>query len=68
MELYVYGYSNGIRTSKKLEKTTYTNVEIMLLIQKLHPDFKMIDELDKNKLQEKLLKVKKQARRIEPIA
>lgn len=42
LKLYIYGYSNGIRTSRKLEKATYVNVEVMWLIQKLHPDHKTI--------------------------
>lgn len=54
LKLYLYGYSNGIRTSRKLEKATYTNVEVMWLIQKLHPDFKTIADFRKeNKLQMK---------------
>ncbi|NLL67706.1 MAG: transposase [Clostridiaceae bacterium] len=54
MKLYLYGYGNGIRTSRKLEKAIYTNVEIMWLIQKLHPDFKTIADFRRqNKLQMK---------------
>ena len=54
LKLYLYGYSNGIRTSRKLEKATYTNVEVMWLIKKLHPDFKTIADFRKeNKLQMK---------------
>lgn len=52
LKLYIYGYINGIRTSRKLERATYVNVEIMWLIRKLHPDFKTIADFRKeNKTQ-----------------
>lgn len=55
-KLYLYGYMNGIRTSRKLERATYTNVEVMWLIKKLHPDFKTIADFRKqNKPQIKQL-------------
>lgn len=48
LRLYVYGYLNGIRTSRKLEKETYRNLEVMWLIRKLHPDFRTIADFRKN--------------------
>src|SRR5690554_3427299 len=52
LKLYLYGYSNNIRTSRKLEKATYVNIEVMWLIRKLHPDFKTIADFRKeNKVQ-----------------
>lgn len=47
LKLYIYGYMNGIRTSRKLEKETYVNIEVMWLIKKLHPDFKTIADFRK---------------------
>jgi transposase len=41
-KLYVYGYVNGIRTSRKLEREAQRNVEVMWLLGKLAPDFKTI--------------------------
>lgn len=41
---YVYGYENGIRSSRKLEKETRRNVEVMWLMNGLTPDYKTISE------------------------
>ena len=43
-KLYVYGYENGIRSSRKLEKETRRNVEVMWLLDGLTPDYKTISE------------------------
>ena len=43
-KLYVYGYENGTRTSRKLERETYRNVEVMWLMNGLKPDHKTISE------------------------
>jgi len=40
----VYGYENGIRSSRKLEKETRRNVEVMWLTEGLTPDHKTISE------------------------
>lgn len=47
LKLYTYGYQNGLRSSRKLEKATYVNVEVIWLIRKLHPDFKTIADFRK---------------------
>lgn len=47
LKLFTYGESNGIRSSRKLEKSTYNNLEVMWLIKKLHPDFKTIADFRK---------------------
>jgi len=44
VKLYVYGYENGIRSSRKLEKETKRNVEVMWLLEGLTPDYKTISE------------------------
>jgi len=55
-KLYIYGYMNSLRTSRKLERATYINIEVIWLIRKLHPDFKTIADFRKeNKKQIKLL-------------
>jgi len=38
LKLYLYGYLNGISSSRKLETETYRNIEIMWLLGKLKPD------------------------------
>ena len=43
-KLYVYGYENGIRSSRKLEKEARRNVEVMWLTEGLTPDYKTIAE------------------------
>ena len=43
-KLYVYGYENGIRSSRKLEKEARRNVEAMWLTEGLVPDYKTIAE------------------------
>ncbi|MBP2643425.1 MAG: transposase [Firmicutes bacterium] len=35
LKLYLYGYFNGIRTSRKLETECKRNIELMWLIQEL---------------------------------
>ena len=40
--LYIYGYLNRIRSSRRLEAETKRNVEIMWLMEKLTPDDKTI--------------------------
>jgi transposase len=42
LKLYIYGYMNRIRSSRRLEKETHRNVELLWLLRKLHPDFKTI--------------------------
>lgn len=42
LALYVYGYLYGIRSSRKLERETHRNVELMWLLRRLRPDFKTI--------------------------
>jgi transposase len=42
LKLYVYGYLNRIRSSRKLEREANRNVEVMWLLGKLAPDFKTI--------------------------
>ena len=42
LKLYIYGYLNSIRSSRKLEQETHRNMEVVWLLKKLHPDFKTI--------------------------
>lgn len=58
-KLYLYGYTNNIRSSRKLEKSTYVNIEVMWLIRKLHPDFKTIADFRKEN-QEQLIQIFKE--------
>lgn len=44
LKLYVYGYSNHVRSSRRLEREAKRNVEVMWLLNRLTPDFKTIAE------------------------
>lgn len=48
LKLYVYGYFNGIRTSRKIEKECHRNIEVMWLVRGLSPDFKTIADFRKD--------------------
>ena len=48
LKLYIYGYLNQVRSSRKLEKECHRNVEVMWLMKKLAPDFKTIADFRKN--------------------
>lgn len=50
LKLYLWGYYNGIRSSRKLENECYRNIEVMWLINKLTPDFKTISDFRKNNI------------------
>lgn len=43
-KLYLYGYENSLRSSRKLERETHRNVEVMWLMNGLKPDHKTIAE------------------------
>jgi transposase len=51
LRLYLYGYLNGIRSSRKLEKESGRNLELMWLMRKLKPDFKTIANFRKDNLE-----------------
>jgi len=42
LKLYVYGYMNRIRSSRRLETETKRNLEVIWLLKKLSPDHKTI--------------------------
>jgi transposase len=48
LKLYVYGYLNQMRSSRKLEKACTSNLEVMWLMKKLAPDFKTIADFRKD--------------------
>ena len=48
LKLYIYGYLNGVRSSRRLEHESQRNVELMWLIKKLTPDFKTIADFRKD--------------------
>ena len=42
LKLYVYGYLNRVRSSRRLEAESHRNVEVIWLLRHLKPDFKTI--------------------------
>jgi len=48
LKLYIYGYLNRIQSSRRLEKESHRNVELMWLLTRLSPDFKTIADFRKD--------------------
>ena len=48
LKLYIYGYLNRIQSSRRLEKETQRNIELMWLLGRLTPDFKTIARFRKD--------------------
>jgi transposase len=42
LKLYIYGYLNRVRSSRRLEAETHRNIEVIWLLRHLQPDFKTI--------------------------
>ncbi|MGR9210391.1 IS1182 family transposase [Rhizobium leguminosarum] len=42
LKLYVYGYVNRVRSSRKLEAEAHRNIEVIWLLRHLKPDFRTI--------------------------
>jgi len=48
LKIYVYGYLNRIQSSRRLERETQRNIEVMWLTGHLMPDFKTIADFRKD--------------------
>jgi transposase len=48
LKIYVYGYLNRIQSSRRLERETQRNVELIWLTGRLSPDFKTIADFRKD--------------------
>ena len=44
LKLFIYGYLNKTRSSRKLERETHRNLEVIWLMRQLRPDHKVIAE------------------------
>ena len=42
LKLYIYGYLNRVRSSRRLERECHRNIEVIWLLKTLKPDFKTI--------------------------
>jgi len=63
LKLFVYGYSYGVKTSRKLERETHHNLSFIWLMGGLKPDHKTIAEF-RRKNKEALKKVLRQCARM----
>ncbi len=48
MKLYIYGYLNRVRSSRRLKVETRRNLEVIWLLRRLTPDFKTIADFRRN--------------------
>lgn len=48
LKLYIYGYLNRVRSSRRLEAEASRNIEVIWLLGKLKPDFKTIADFRKD--------------------
>jgi transposase len=48
LKIYVYGYLNRLQSSRRLERETQRNVELMWLTGRLAPDFKTVADFRKD--------------------
>src|SRR5471032_1063777 len=48
LKIYLYGYLNRIQSSRRLERETQRNIELMWLTGRLMPDFKTIADFRKD--------------------
>jgi transposase len=48
LKLYIYGYLNQVRSSRRLEKECHRNLELLWLMKRLAPDFKTIADFRKD--------------------
>src|ERR1700730_10151391 len=44
LKLYIYGYLNRVRSSRRLEAECHSNIELIWLVRNLKPDLKTIAE------------------------
>lgn len=63
LKLFVYGYSYGVKSSRKLEQATYHNLSFIWLMGDLKPDHKTIAEF-RRKNKKAIQKVLKQCARM----
>ena len=48
LKLYLYGYLNGIRSSRKLEKECFRNIEVQWLLEDIRPNYHSIADFRKD--------------------
>ena len=51
VKLLIYGYANGVTSSRKLERATYRDVAVRMLCADQHPDYRSIGRFRKRHLE-----------------
>jgi transposase len=51
VKLLIYGYANGVMSSRKLERATYRDVAVRMLCADQHPDYRSIGRFRKRHLE-----------------
>src|SRR4029079_17024581 len=51
LKLYIYGYLNRVRSSRRLKAETHRNIEVIWLLRHLKPDFKTIADFRRDNRQ-----------------
>ena len=52
LKIYLYGYRNKVRSSRKLMRLCETNIEMMWLVNQIVPDFRSISDFRKENVKE----------------
>ncbi|MEC5167446.1 transposase, partial [Flavobacterium sp. PL11] len=48
LKIYLYGYLNGLRSSRKLEKECIRNIELQWLLEDIRPNYHSISDFRKD--------------------
>lgn len=48
LKIYLYGYGNGIRSGRELEKECFRNIEMQWLLEDIRPNYHSITDFRKN--------------------
>jgi transposase len=48
LKIYLYGYLNGLRSRRKLEKECFRNIEMQWLLEDIRPNYHSISDFRKN--------------------
>ena len=48
LKLYLYGYLNGVRSSRRLEKECFRNIEVQWLLESIYPNYHSIADFRKD--------------------
>jgi transposase len=67
LKIYLYGYLNRIQSSRRLERETQRNIELMWLTGRLMPDFKTIADFRRDNAPRSLCAVRRAVPTAQPV-